>query len=174
MGKTSFLHRYIKNQFSELQISTLGVDFRQKEIKNDKQSYLVQIWDTAGQERFRSLTKTYYKKASGIILAYDCTNSNSFNNIKVWVEQIRSETVLKIPVVLISTKNDSSEKLVPVSQGKKLAKELNLAFFETSAKTGFNVEKVFEYVVGEVFNLEKETRDKVYLSASRVRKRKCC
>jgi len=60
----------------------VGIDFKVKNIQIDGKAVKLQIWDTAGQERFRTITQSYYKGASGILLAYDSTNSTSFNNMK--------------------------------------------------------------------------------------------
>jgi small GTP-binding protein len=63
----------------------VGIDFKIKTIQIDGKNVKLQIWDTAGQERFRTITQTYYKGAMGIILAYDCTVEESFNNVRNWV-----------------------------------------------------------------------------------------
>lgn len=110
----------------------------------------LQIWDTAGQERFRTITQTYYKGAMGIILAYDCTNENSFKNIKSWVKQIDTHASPGVIKVLISTKNDRSDKKIPTESGKKLAEELKMGFFETSAKHDLNVKEVFYYMAEQI------------------------
>ena len=69
-------------------IITIGIDFKIKIINLQDKQIKLQIWDTAGQERFRTITKTYYKGAHGIILVYDVTDDNSFKNIRNWVRQI--------------------------------------------------------------------------------------
>ena len=104
----------------------------------------LQIWDTAGQERFRTITPTYYKGAMGIILAYDCTSEDSFNNVRNWVRQIELHASQNVEKVLIANKADCLEKkVVSREQGEQLAAEFNMAFFETSAKTGHNVHETF-------------------------------
>ena len=110
VGKTSLLLRYTKDTFFDKVTSTLGVDFKQKEIQRGHMSFIVQIWDSAGQERFRSVTKTYYKRASGIVIAYDSNNFQSFTNVKVWVQQILSEVGAGVPIVLAETKYDNCER----------------------------------------------------------------
>jgi GTPase SAR1 family protein len=54
-----------------------------EEILNRK--VRIQVWDTAGQERFRNITKTFFKKADGLLLVYDCTNPDTLENISSWV-----------------------------------------------------------------------------------------
>ncbi|KAG6816262.1 Ras- protein Rab-8A [Tephrocybe sp. NHM501043] len=101
-------------------------------------------WDTAGQERFRTITTAYYRGAMGILLVYDVTAENSFNNIRTWhsnIEQHASEGVNKI---LIGNKSDwTDKKVVTEEQGRELAAELGIKFMETSAKANDGVEDAF-------------------------------
>ena len=78
----------------------------------DGKNVKLQIWDTAGQERFRTITQTYYKGAMGIILAYDCTQEESFQNVKNWVRQIELHASQNVEKVLIGNKADWVEKKV--------------------------------------------------------------
>lgn len=100
----------------------------------------LQIWDTAGQERFRTITQTYYKGAMGIILAYDCTSEESFNNVRNWIRQIEVHANSTVQKILIGNKADlTDKKVIETEQGMALAKEFNMGFFETSARSGTNV-----------------------------------
>ena len=173
VGKTSILLRYSKSNFSEILLPTLGVDFKQKEVFHKGQSYYLQIWDSAGQERFRSVTRTYYKKASAVILAYDCTNMQSFQNIQQWLGQMKSEVDLNAPVVLISTKNDLVEE-VDSNLGKKLAKEMDVAFFKTSAKDGGGVDEMFKFILEQVLIRQPQKERNSVSLANPKRKKKCC
>ena len=97
VGKTCFLFKYTDNTFHETHISTIGLDYRVKKVilKNGKEISL-QIWDTAGQDRFRAITKNYYKGAHGIVLIYDITNNQTFENVSKWVNQIHEEVSLTL------------------------------------------------------------------------------
>ena len=104
----------------------------------------LQIWDTAGQERFRTITKTYYKGAHGIILTYDVTDQNSFKNIRNWIKQIEANAQTNVKKVLVGNKCDKPDRVVTGEEGKKLADDYS--FFETSAKINQNVDEVFTYL----------------------------
>lgn len=69
-------------------MATVGVDFRAKTLKIENKSLRLQIWDTAGQERFRTVTKSYYKGAEGVIICYSCIDRQSFENVEVWMKSL--------------------------------------------------------------------------------------
>jgi len=129
-----------------------GIDFKIKIINLEEKLIKLQIWDTAGQERFRTITKTYYKGAHGIILTYDVTDENSFKNIRNWVKQIEQNAQNNVCKVLVGNKCDREDRKVSVEEGQKLAKEFNMQFYETSAKTNYNVNETFTYLTREILN----------------------
>ena len=87
----------------------------------------MQIWDTAGQEKYRTLTTAYYKGAQGIIMAYDCTYTESFENVSKWVKQIENHASSDVKKILLGNKCDLvDKKLISKEQGEDLAKKLNM------------------------------------------------
>ncbi|KAG1667392.1 Ras and EF-hand domain-containing [Nymphon striatum] len=146
VGKSSFIIRLSKGLFQSNLSSTLGVDFQMKTLNVDFKNIAVQLWDTAGQERFRSITQSYFRRADGIMLLYDCTSERSFLNVREWAEAIRDVTDRTIPVMLCSNKTDlrddaiaEGRSVVRKEDGERLAKESNYIFIEASAKSGSNV-----------------------------------
>lgn len=182
-GKTSLMLRYSNNKFEKNYINTLGVEFKSKVVTIDGENILVQIWDTAGQQQFHNITRTYYRRASAIILAYDSTSVTSFNGIKTWVKVISAETDTKIPMVLVATKCDSN-KVISLSMGNELADELKLKIFETSSALDMNVKEVFEYLIARVMKKSMVRYSQEGLSLSGLHsnaassnfkeKKKCC
>ena len=181
VGKTCFLLRYCDKTFQEAHLSTIGLDYRLKTmtLKNGKNIKL-QIWDTAGQDRFRAITKNYYKGANGIILIYDVTNVQSYENVKNWISQIRDEANPNVVIYLAGNKVDVSEqdKLVKTEDGQKIADEFKLPFYETSAKNGVNINKIFEdlvEVIDEIYSKlevpKTDQKNKLYNGKAR---RQCC
>ena len=181
VGKTCFLLRYCDKTFQEAHLSTIGLDYRLKTmtLKSGKNIKL-QSWDTAGQDRFRAITKNYYKGANGIILIYDVTNVQSYENVKNWISQIREEANPNVVIYLAGNKVDVSEqeKLVKTEDGKKIADEFKLKFYETSAKNGVNINKIFEdlvEVIDEIYSKlevpKTDQKNKLYNGKAR---RQCC
>ncbi|XP_052388307.1 ras and EF-hand domain-containing protein-like isoform X4 [Carassius gibelio] len=143
-GKSSFLLRLSLNEFRGDIQSTLGVDFQIKKMLVDGEKTNLQIWDTAGQERFRSIARSYFRKAHGVLLLYDVTSESSFLNVREWVEQIWESTNEDIPMCIIGNKVDLREErpegsCVSTFHGEKLAMAYNALFCEASAKEGTNV-----------------------------------
>ncbi|XP_029991865.1 ras and EF-hand domain-containing protein [Sphaeramia orbicularis] len=169
-GKSSFLLRLTLNEFRGDIQTTLGVDFQIKRMLVDGEKTSLQIWDTAGQERFRSIARSYFRKAHGVLLLYDVTSESSFLNVRAWVDQIQESSDEKIPMCVIGNKVDLRDELpegscVSSSHGEKLAKAYSALFCETSAKEGTNV-------VEAVLHLAREVKKNVTLrrqSNSQVR-----
>jgi len=178
VGKSCLLMRYVENEFSEFHLATIGIDFKVKMIELDDQKIKLQIWDSAGQERFKTITKTYFRGAMGIVLAYDCTSRESFANVTNWAAQFEHCTNPHTVKVLISNKNDCENKEVSKEEGLKLARDMEIGFFETSAKTGENVEEVFEHLAREI--RDKEVYKHINESGINLdtsfasQKKKCC
>jgi GTPase SAR1 family protein len=104
----------------------------------------LQLWDTAGQERFRSLTSNFFGRADGFVLTYDISNRPSFDHVIGWMRDIKTRAPPDCDIVLCGNKSDlDNDRVVSLEEGKQLADEYGVQFFETSALTGQNVEKMF-------------------------------
>ncbi|KAJ7990305.1 hypothetical protein DPEC_G00298930 [Dallia pectoralis] len=144
VGKSCLLLRFADDTYTESYISTIGVDFKIRTIEMEGKMVKLQIWDTAGQERFRTITSSYYRGAHGIIIVYDVTDQESFNNVKQWLEEIDRYACENVCKLLVGNKCDLvSKKVVNSVTGQELALSLKMPFLETSAKSADNVEKSF-------------------------------
>eukprot|EP01129_Flabellula_baltica_P000833 TRINITY_DN10779_c0_g1_i1.p1 TRINITY_DN10779_c0_g1~~TRINITY_DN10779_c0_g1_i1.p1 ORF type:complete len:194 (-),score=28.68 TRINITY_DN10779_c0_g1_i1:30-611(-) len=142
VGKTSFLLRFCEGTFNEQEI--IISDYKSKQIDIEQKIVNVEIWDTGGQERFRTITSTFYRGAHGILLMYDVSNEKSFANVKGWMHDIDLYAKNGVRVILIGNKCDLvAERTVSYDDGKDLADEYGLEFFEASAKTAINVNESF-------------------------------
>ena len=144
VGKSNLLLRYTHGQFKPEYQLTIGVEFGAKNISILNKTYRIQIWDTAGQENFRSITRAYYKNSACALVVYDISNRESFDNISSWIEDCKSQSPQTIFMVLVGNKNDLEDKrAVTFEEGQELAEKNKMMFFETSAKTGKNVDEIF-------------------------------
>ena len=144
VGKTSLYEGYSCDQYPPPPpvISNIGVDFRVRTITLEGKRVKLQIWDTAGQERFRSITAAYYRGASGMLLVYNVTREDSFQNVGMWLDQINEYASVNVQVIILGNKTDLMRK-VSTERGRMMAEEHGLKFMETSAQTGENVELAF-------------------------------
>ncbi|QLQ79322.1 hypothetical protein HG537_0B06700 [Torulaspora globosa] len=144
VGKSCLLLRFSDDTYTNDYISTIGVDFKIKTVELDGKTVKLQIWDTAGQERFRTITSSYYRGSHGIIIVYDVTDQESFNGVKMWLQEIdryATSTVLKL---LVGNKCDLADKrVVEYDVAKEFAEANNMPFLETSALDSTNVEEAF-------------------------------
>uniref|UniRef100_A0A1B6CYV0 Ras-related protein Rab-1A n=1 Tax=Clastoptera arizonana TaxID=38151 RepID=A0A1B6CYV0_9HEMI len=151
VGKSCLLLRFADDTYTESYISTIGVDFKIRTIDLDGKTIKLQIWDTAGQERFRTITSSYYRGAHGIIVVYDCSDLDSFNNLKQWLEEIDRYACENVNKLLVGNKCDLvDKKKVQHSVAKEYAEQLNIPFLETSAKSAVNVEQAFMTMAAEI------------------------
>ena len=178
VGKTCFLLRYVDDSFLDLHMATIGLDYRLKTLILEEQKIVkIQLWDTAGQDKFRAITRNYYKGASGIILIFDVTNIKSYEDIKKWINEIKEEISEKVSIVLIGNKIDNvQERKISKDQGEKLANEIGVKFFETSAKTGEGINESVFFLVKKIFENDPEVKNKYQGRNLRIKnkKRKCC
>ncbi|KAF0303123.1 Ras-related protein ORAB-1 [Amphibalanus amphitrite] len=151
VGKSCLLLRFADDTYTESYISTIGVDFKIRTIELDGKTIKLQIWDTAGQERFRTITAAYYRGAHGIIVVYDCTDQESFGNVKQWLQEIDRYAAENVNKLLVGNKCDlASSKVVDFATAKAYADQLGIPFLETSAKSSTNVEQAFMTMAAEI------------------------
>lgn len=121
-----------------------GVDFIVKNLTINSQRIKLQVWDTAGQERFRTITSSYYRGSHVILIFYDVSHHRSFQNVSRWYKEIKIYRPEAI-IILVGNKSDSQHREITYDQGLQLAHELNIDFFETSAKTYNQVNELFHH-----------------------------
>ena len=161
--KTSLLTKYASNQFEEKYLPTVGVSILKKpiELKKYNTSINLMFWDIAGQPQFYMLHRPYFNGADGIILVFDLTRSSTFSNVSNWYSSAVKYGLSGVPRILVGNKADLvDERRIILPMAKHLSKKLNAPYFETSVRTGENVELIFQKIA-----------ELVYLSKVRNRKR---
>ena len=186
VGKSNLLLRYSHGQFNPEYQVTIGVEFGLKDVDIGNNTFRIQIWDTAGQENFKSITRSYFKNSICAIICYDITRKDSFDNVTSWIEDCKSNCYKSVHMVLVGNKTDLNDKrVVSTDEGKELADKFGISFYETSAKTGENVNKVFEESLDEIskqieqgkFDFEDEcgiSKGTKISNVNKKKKKKCC
>lgn len=161
VGKTSLITRFMYDTFDNTYQATIGIDFLSKTMYLEDRTVRLQLWDTAGQERFRSLIPSYIRDSTVAVVVYDITNANSFHQTSKWIDDVRTERGNDVIIMLVGNKTDLQDKRqVSTEDGEKKAKELNVMFIETSAKSGYNVKQLFRKVAAALPGMEQTERSK--------------
>ncbi|KAF6159676.1 hypothetical protein GIB67_029934 [Kingdonia uniflora] len=182
VGKSCLLMRYTDDSYVDSYISTIGVDFKIKTVEIGGKTVKLQIWDTAGQERFRTITSSYYRGAHGIIIVYDVTDAESFNNVKQWLSEIDRYANDSVCKLLVGNKCDLVEnKVVDTQTAKTFAEEVGIPFLETSAKDSINVELAFLTMAGKIKkrmgsqpNSDGKETNTVQMKGQPIQQNNCC
>ena len=149
VGKSCLANRFVNDSFFEFQEPTIGAAFMTRNLEVGNYNIRYEIWDTAGQERYRSLAPMYYRGAMAAVIVYDITQEDSFKGAKTWINEIKTKGRKDCVIVLVGNKNDLEDKRKVNKQTVyEYVHNQNILYFEASAKSGDNVERVF-YIIGE-------------------------
>ena len=184
-GKTRFIRRYADNMYDS-NISTIGVDFKIKRVTlKDGKTAKIQIWDIASGERCKYFIRNYIKGANGFIIMYNMTWKKSFEIAKDWLRDFRDYTdtnniaLVGNYVVEEEDNNDYYDRrVISTEQGQKFANDNNLLFFETSHKTGHNVNECFDALINRIYEndsnkIKHQNNIKLKIGQNRIEKRGC-
>ena len=151
VGKTNLLSRFVYGKFEPEYHCTCGVKFDLKSFQFRNKTYKIQIWDLAGKDNFSSLTKVYYKNTVCALFVYDISNRDSFNNVSTRIEGFKNQTPKTVLIILVGNKSDLNDRRqVSTEEGQELADKFGIQFYETSAKTGDNVNEIFYNSADEI------------------------
>ena len=151
VGKTNIVTRYVKGEFSNEYMITIGMDFLTCNLELDNKIFKLRLWDTAGSEKFRSVTRGYYSNTCYALIVYDITDDSSFNSVKQWIEDVQSFANKDTNLVLVGNKVDlNNKRKISKEEGQNLATEYGMDFYESSALTGENINDIFEGICQKV------------------------
>ncbi|KAJ5076177.1 small rab-related gtpase [Anaeramoeba ignava] len=191
VGKTSLINRYVDNTFFTEVPPTFGVEFKTKDLQNERETTRLQLWDTTGQNDCRiPFTSSIYKNAHGILIVFSLIDEKSIQEIEYFIREIDDYCTDKIEIILVGNKSDLPNQ---ISNVEELVKEHELShdfkIFKTSALDGSNVSTMFEYLTEQMKlknpktqrNIQKRTDDDdiIKIGGDKVpeihkEKRKCC
>ena len=161
VGKTNLIGRYLKNEYRQDTKATVGVEFGEKKFDINGLKIKAQLWDTAGQERYKAITSMYYKGAKGALIVFDLSSKTTFVNAEKWYNEIKKATDPSINLILVGNKSDLKDKRqVNTEDAENKAKEMGIAYMETSALNAENVDKAFSWLIEEISKkLKKEDEE---------------
>ena len=167
-------------------MSSIGVDFKSKQIEIDDKLIKLQIWDTADHEKFRTITTSYYKSAHAIIILYDITEQSSFDHINNWMIEIDKFAKQGVLRIIVGNKKDlESKRQVSTKDAESLADKYGIKFMEVSAKDNTNIEALFLDIVkrllenylkskGDIINTPSTNNVVLKKDKNLNKKKKCC
>ncbi|KAF3930543.1 hypothetical protein ABW19_dt0202664 [Dactylella cylindrospora] len=188
VGKSSLVLRFVNDDFQENKEPTIGAAFLTQKCNLPNRTIKFEIWDTAGQERFASLAPMYYRNAQSALVVYDLTKASSLAKAKHWVAELQRQASPGIVIALVGNKldltsqstglegsmgglsisgssvgdddddDDEDARQVSTAEAKSYAEEEGLLFYETSAKTGHNVQEVFTAIANAIPESTLKTR----------------
>ncbi len=179
VGKSSLVLRFARKKFFEEQESTIGAAFSTQTVSLPGRLVKYDIWDTAGQERYFALAPLYYRGADAVIVVYDVTNRQSFIRAKSWVSELKRQNNHNIVISLAGNKLDLADgnRQITSEEAQLYAKENDLLFIETSAKTNHGVSEMFQAITEKLI-LQKAPRPvnstTVDLHGEDIKRTGCC
>lgn len=186
VGKTTFIKKFLKFEYCENSLSTLGIDVEKTLAKVGKNFVKIEVWDTAGQERLRSIPKRYYSKGDGFLLLFDVTSKSTYEDVTGWIKDIR-EARSGNKVNGINDKNNSSneilflignkidetdKRVIKKEDAKQLAESYGVSYFEVSCKDGINVYEILSKLIFEAFSMAKGNNEGFKLDDKKNQKKK--
>lgn len=144
-GKTSIIDCFHTKNFSTQVQSTIGASFISHSFKTTKGDITLHIWDTAGEERYKCLVPMYFRGSSVLVVVFDVTSRINFNGAKEWCSMVLKDDEGYFDVFVVGNKIDL-QRVIPISEGDQFAKSINATYIETSAKTGENIDSLFNQI----------------------------
>lgn len=145
VGKSVILRRFSHNEFQDKYEATIGVEFQVRRLSVGEQELALQLWDTAGQERFRNVISSYYKTADAVIIVFDVTAADSYENVEMWFEHVSSHIGSGAKIFLVGNKADLLDlRQVEYKIAEEFASSQHMQYWEVSAKSGQNVNELFD------------------------------
>ena len=155
VGKTCLIQVKIGNKFSEIQLSTIGIEHFFDKADFDDKKYNFKIFDTAGQERYNAVSSQTLKLADGYILVFSVDDRSTLERINFWIKSIENNVKIREKALILVGNKIDKERTIS-HEANSFAKKYKLKYFETSAKTGYGVDKAFNQIYKDIYELNKK------------------
>lgn len=164
VGKSSLMNRFVSGKFDSQSFHTIGVEFLNKDVTLDGETFTLQIWDTAGQERFKSLRTPFYRGSDLCLLVYAVDDVKSFTNLTMWKKEFLYYADVRdpdnFPFILLGNKLDVEQRAVSQEEADTWCRQNGgVPYFETSAKDATNVNEAFNAAVKRLKLLEQQSKE---------------
>ena len=182
VGKTSLILRLTGNEFNDSRLPTIGKESYVQQVNLHGYDLKMKLWDTAGEERFKSMAVQVIKTSDAVVLVYAINNINSFKALDNWLYKLNESTdISKKPIIIIGNKADDVNRQITTEEGRNYAESKGYHFYETSAKTGLNVQEAFNDIFEQLYKVyEEEITGKkplekgIKINKKKPKKKKCC
>ena len=159
VGKTCLVNALKGLEFNENQISTIGIDDITDEAMIENKKYIFKIFDTAGQEKYKTVSTKTVQIADGYFLVFSIVSRQSFERIKDWLKAIEERVnITEKAIYLIGNKIDldGEKREISNEEAVNFSKLHNMKYFETSAKTGYNIKEAFQKIYVDIYTINKK------------------
>jgi len=160
VGKTSLASRIVHDDFSDSGKATIGVDQLSVVVELGSRKCTFQVWDTSGDERYSDVMSSFYRGAEVVIICYDCTRTDTFQDVDMWKARV-DQYAHQARIFLVACKTDMPNKEVSSDAGITKASSISAEFFEVSAKEKRGVLEMFQRVAYVAIALPIHSRKKL-------------
>jgi len=144
VGKSSIITRYIKGDYTKECEATIGASFMYAKVTIRDYQITLKVWDTAGQERFRSLVPMYYRNSDAVAIIFDVSDSDSFIQVKNWINEVKKNTDTPVVYYVVGNKTDLvSTRTVMYEEAEEFANSVNAHYWETSVYSNTGIQDLF-------------------------------
>uniref|UniRef100_A0A7S4HTX9 Ras-related protein Rab-24 n=1 Tax=Vannella robusta TaxID=1487602 RepID=A0A7S4HTX9_9EUKA len=158
VGKTCLVERYLHNKYKSHVTATVGAAFGAKKVSVGGQEITLGIWDTAGAERYESMSRIYYRSARAAVVCYDLTNKATYEKVEFWIDELLTNEE-NCDIYIVGTKMDllaeGKERGIPTADVEEFARKIGADVFETSSKTGHNINEAFNKIAEDFVRKKK-------------------
>ena len=177
VGKTSLTSRLVEKTFNAFEPSTVGANYQTYSTEVNGDTVELQIWDTAGQEKYKSLAPIYFRNAAAAVVVFSLISRNSYDQINDWITSFVEVAGPNALIYIAANKSDLNDEIeISSSMAKQWALDLGYKYYETSAKTGFNVNELFNDLAADIqknYNTIYQ-RQKTSISSDKSKTQACC